>query len=352
MQFSGAQNIIPISKEGILTPDVEPDVQGEEPDVQGEERDVDIGEPEVQGEEPEPQKEEPPVVGEGEPEVQGEDETEPEEQPEPTDPRKGVEGGLDIANTTQQSLPTAFNITIQFANLLPTYISGYSSNCNIAADCYPGPKRCADWNVAAYVQGKLVKISELKHSGGTYGTDKITGLEACIVKDVTKWYPDSLWYVPSVTVEIPTESVEDFRDYRPLSIFTVGWQNDSSTCPPPPLLNWPEELPEVQRILADYKGSIHSGAKEKIASIQHELQNQISADCSPIKPTTTKYDIETSYLQNQALDTVNILLIPPSYGMELGRDQFNGIYVRNCDTSPFCLAYYIDCPLCLKPQIE
>ena len=116
---------------------------------------------------------------------------------------------LDIANTTQQSLPTAFNITIQFAGLYPSYISGYSPNCNFGG-CYPGPKKCADWNLAAYVQGKLVKISEEKHFVG-YGKYE-SGLEVCKVNVDTGYEFYSLRHVPFVTVEIPTESVEDFRD--------------------------------------------------------------------------------------------------------------------------------------------
>jgi hypothetical protein len=43
MQYSAAQNTVPVSKEGVLTPDEEPEVQGEEPQVL---------EPQVQGEEP------------------------------------------------------------------------------------------------------------------------------------------------------------------------------------------------------------------------------------------------------------------------------------------------------------
>jgi len=31
MQYSAAQNTVPVSKEGVLTPDEEPEVQGEEP---------------------------------------------------------------------------------------------------------------------------------------------------------------------------------------------------------------------------------------------------------------------------------------------------------------------------------
>ena len=50
MQYSAAQNTVPVSKEGVLTPDEEPEVQGEEPQVQGEEPQV--LEPQVQGEEP------------------------------------------------------------------------------------------------------------------------------------------------------------------------------------------------------------------------------------------------------------------------------------------------------------
>jgi len=33
MQYSAAQNTVPVSKEGVLTPDEEPELQGEEPQV-------------------------------------------------------------------------------------------------------------------------------------------------------------------------------------------------------------------------------------------------------------------------------------------------------------------------------
>ena len=337
MQYSGAQNVLPVSKEGPLTPDEEPGMQGqgggEEPIVPDNNK-----EPEAQTEEPREQKEEPSGadVGEGEPEVKGEDKQ--EEKTTTTPPGKRPTGGLDIANTTQQALPPAYKITIKFHALWPGYISGFTYNCNLGGCGAPGPKHCANWNLAAYMQGKLVKISEIIPRG----------LKACNIKDPYYGSTTSIYFVPSVTVEIPGESVQDIRDYRPLSIFTVGWQNDSSTCPPPPM-NAPEELPEVQRILVD-KSSTHSDAKEKIASIQHQLQNQLSVGCTPVKPTTTEPSVATSYLQNQRLDTVNILLPPPGYGMELGTDhnERDGIYVRNCDTSPFCISYYIDCPLCVK----
>jgi hypothetical protein len=104
---------VPISKEPKLTPDEEPEdkgapEEGGEPELKGE--------PEVKGED-----EGQTGKGEGKPETPTEDditnkddETKSEDQPEPTDPRKGVPGSLDIANTTQQTLPPAYKIKIIF----------------------------------------------------------------------------------------------------------------------------------------------------------------------------------------------------------------------------------------------
>ena len=66
IQYSGAQGIVAISKEGILTPNEEPQVEGEE--SQG------------QGQESKPQKEEPlgVDVNEDKPETKGEEESEEE----------------------------------------------------------------------------------------------------------------------------------------------------------------------------------------------------------------------------------------------------------------------------------
>ena len=93
-----------------------------------------------------------------------------------------------------------------------------------------------------------------------------------------------------------------------------------------------------------FKDNRHKNRSSTFTGSQH---------CSPTKPTTTKNDIETSYLQNQRLDTVNILLPAPSYGMELGKDLgglTEGVYVRNCDAAPYCLSYNIVCPLCAEAR--
>lgn len=307
MQYSGGQSIFPVSKDIILTPDEEPDVQGEEPTVKDD----------------------------GEPIVQGEDETESEEQPTGTDPRKGVQSGLDIANTTQQTLLPAYKIGIQFYGIAAGYLSG--------------GKNCADWSLAAYVQGKYVKLRTVYSSPLSditvvckVGSGPPVG-GGSPLKDGYNQLSGGF-----VNINIPNDLVEgdSLRDYRPLSIFTVGWQHDSSTCPK--FMNAPKELPEVQRILADYKGSTHADAKERIASIQHELQNQLSVGCSPTPPTAT------SYPKNQKLDTVNILLPAPTYGIKVAPEEWEkdplAVLVKNCDTSPYCLSYHIYCPLCPVPR--
>jgi hypothetical protein len=165
------------------------------------------------------------------------------------------------------------------------------------------------------MQGKLVKMSESNYS--LFNEPPSAGtMEIC---KIGKIYGDYVYFnLPYVTVDIPNDLVEDVRDYRPLSIFTVGWQHDSTTCPK--FMNAPKELPEVQRILAD-KGSTrpyYADAKEKIASIQHELQNQLSVGCSPTPGTTD------SYPKNLRLDTVNILLAAPSYGINEAAKDLRG----------------------------
>jgi outer membrane biosynthesis protein TonB len=104
MQYSGGQNIVPISRETQVTPDEEPDVQGG-PEAPEKEPQAPDKEPEAQVEEPKEQKEEPSGADEGEPEVKGEDKSE-EQSTDTTTPGKGTLGGLDIANTTQQTFTT------------------------------------------------------------------------------------------------------------------------------------------------------------------------------------------------------------------------------------------------------
>jgi hypothetical protein len=189
--------------------------------------DIGLDEPSVKGgdeEEPEVQQEEPIVKGEGEPKVQGEDdsmnkdnETESEEQPTRTAPRKEVEGGLDIANLTQQPLYSAYKIKIIFDAIKATNVGGHTG--------------CGNWDMGVYVQGKLVKLSNMGQPLKVC-TDRVIQL-----KDA------------EATVEIPGESVESVKDYQPLSIFSAGSELDN--CNPEPL---PANLPEVRKVLAD-KGS-------------------------------------------------------------------------------------------------
>ena len=229
MQYSGAQDIIPISKDIILTPDEEPDVQGggeEEPIVPEEE-------PEAQVEEPEVPKGEPPIVGEDEPEAQGGDES--EEQPITTPPGKGPIGGLDITNTTQQTLPPAFKIKIIFDAIRVKDVGSYRSNCG-------------DWDIGVYVQGKLVRLNNINQP-----------LKVCTGKDIQLKDAEAI-------VEIPGESVQSAKDYQPLSFFTAG--SELHNCNPKPL---PADLPEVRKILAD-KGS-YADAREQIGKIQKQISN-------------------------------------------------------------------------------
>jgi hypothetical protein len=329
MQYSGAQNVLPISKEGILTPDEEPDVQGgggaQGPIVPEEE-------PEAQVEEPEPQKEEPPVVGQGEPEVQGGDES--QEQTTPTDPRKGPMGGLDIANTTQQTLPPAFKIKIIFDAIKP----------NPANKLWPSYKEyCEDWDMGVYVQGKLVRLNNINQPL------KICGDRTVQLKNAEAF------------VDIPGESVESIKDYQPLSIFSAG--SELNKCNPEPL---PADLPEVRKILAD-KGSTRLGdAKEEISKIQSQTGNgciEKSYQASIFSGQCVKYGAQYIcpwYYVNQTLSNLHYLFGSPGYGKVLPRDTLGNperIQVDSCSTyggTPrhFCLFYTLECASCAGVRVH
>jgi len=188
-----------------------------------------------------------------------------------------------------------------------------------------GGVNCAEWNLVVYVQGKLVNPNE--------NGDPMVVCKSKIF---------DLFWGPTVTVDIPNDAVEGPHDYQPLSIFTVGWQKDNLTCPQD--MNAPEELPEVLRILTD-QGSTrpyYADAREKIARIQHEVQNQISVDCPPTPKTQDLMN------KNQKLDTVNILEASPGYGKKVAADTVGNpptARVKSC-SEIFCLYYTISCPLC------
>lgn len=324
MQYSVAQSIVPISKEGILTPDEEPDVQGEEPEVQG-----------------------------GDDLTTKDDETESEDQPEPTDPRKGVQGGLDV-NLTQQTLPPAFKIKIIFDAIKP-------NPANIVALPVEREYRnfCEDWDMGVYVQGKLVRLNDINQPL------KICGDRVVQLKNA------------EVTVEIPGESVESAKDYLPLSIFTVG--SELNNCDPTPL---PSDLPEIRKILAD-KGS---NVKESIRKIQSEtgngcIQSKVTMNlftqicytleggitkCIPPKCYTWAGQTQCENIyHNEALANLNYVFYSPGYGKVVPADTVGNperVQIDSCRTytpdysktgyKHFCLYYTIECSLCAAARLH
>jgi hypothetical protein len=314
---------------------------------------VEIGEPEVQGED------EGPTDKGGEPEVQGgddlttkDDETESEDQPEPTDPRKGVQSGLDIANTTQQTLPPAFKIKIIFDAIKP-------NPANIVA--LPVEREyqnfCEDWDMGVYVQGKLVRLNDINEPL------KICGDRVVQLKNA------------EVTVEIPGESVESAKDYLPLSIFSVG--SELNNCDPTPL---PSDLPEIRKILADKSSNV----KETIRKIQSEtgngcIQKKVTVDfftkicytleggitkCIPPKCITWggQTQCENIY-RNETLANLNYVFYSPGYGKVVSADTVGNperIQIDTCKYYPamyertrhFCLFYTIECPLCAAVRVH
>ena len=327
MQYSAAQNIVPISKEPKLTPDEQPgDVQGtpEAPDKEPEAQDK---EPEAQVEEPKEQKEEPSGVGEGDPEAKGEEKT--EDKTETTDPRKGVEGGLDIANTTQQTLPPAYKIKIIFDAIKANGLGNY----------------CFDMDIGFYVQGKLDRLTNNQPM-------KFCGSNLVQLKNA------------EATVEIPGESVESVKDYQPLSIFSAGsWLNN---CKPNPL---PTDLPEVRKALAD-KGSTRPYYAHVDEDIK-KIQNQISNGCVPkdwVNPFNCIH-IAGQYVcqsgtANKSLNGLNYVFESPGYGKIVPKDAIGNPergQINTClalpkapytTTGEFCLYFTIECSLCAAMRLH
>jgi hypothetical protein len=323
MQYSGAQNIVPISKETQITPDEEPEVQGtpEAPDKEPEAPDK---EPEAQVEEPKEQKEEPSGVDEGEPEVKSEDKS--EEQSTPGATGKGAVGGLDIANTTQQTLPPAYKIKLIFDAIKPNYLGGTYEHVG-----------CSDLDMGVYVQGKLVRLNNINQP-----------LKVCTGK--TTQLKDA-----ETTVEIPGESVESVKDYQPLSIFSAG--SELNKCDPKPL---PTDLPEVRKILSD-KGTTRPYYAQADKEIQ-KIRNEISNGCIE-KHWTSIYNCRTWNFQtvcpegnhNESLKNLDYVFESPGYGKVVPKNTGGNperVQIDTCSYSPyestskFCLYYTIECPLC------
>jgi hypothetical protein len=332
IQYSGAQTIVPVSKEFQV-----PDIQLNEPTVKGDNE----NEPEVEEEEPTVKDtDESEVKGEGEdvPEVQGEDEstseqneTESEVQPEVITPKKEVGGSLDIANATQQLLQPVYEIKITFDAIKVKSLGNL-------AKCGQGPP--GEWDIGVYVQGKLTKLDDM-------------GQPLKVCEDMVVQLKNA-----EATVDIPGESVESPKDYQPLSIFTAGSQLDK--CVPKPL---PAELPEVRKILSD-KGStrpFYANAEEKIRNIQEQISNgcipkTIQGQCGYLWGGYGCY----SFHYNSSLSTINILEESPGYGKYVPKNTVGNppsVQIDTCTTYhsqslDFCLYYTIYCPLCPSIRVH
>jgi hypothetical protein len=324
VQYSSARTLIPISKK-LEVPDIDIDESAEtgerEPDVEVEE------EPTVKGEDASGPVEEGPVVQE-EPVGEEVNETSSEE-PKGPSPKKGVGGGLDIANATQQLLPPAYQIKITF-DAIKVKSLGNLQKC--------GQWPPAEWDIGVYVQGKLIKLDDM-------------GQPLKVCKDMVVQLKDA-----EATVDIPGESVESPKDYQPLSIFTAGSQLDN--CNPKPL---PAELPEVRKILSD-KGSTrpyYANAEEKIQNIQ----DQVSNGCIPKTYTTIGVcqlytGCPETYYYNHTLKDLQLLEESPGYGKYVPKDTVGNpasVQIDTCEvyrTGSFCLYYTIYCPLCPSIRVH
>jgi hypothetical protein len=279
-------------------------------------------EPQVQGEEPKPQKEEPSGVDvdKDKSEVKGEEGSKEQSTPT-TPPGKGTVGGLDIANTTQQALPPAFKIKITFDAMKMDHTPLGTS------------QMCHEWDIGLYVQVKLVKLNDVNQP-----------LKFCN-KDIVQLKNAEAF------VEIPGESVESPKDYQPLSIFTVG--SELNNCHPKPL---PTDLPEVRKVLAD-KGSTrpyYANARNEIG----EIQSSVSFGCKWTYVAPTGFSQGASYNTSLTAKSgygFNMLESSPGYGKFVKKDatgSLDRVQINSCVTKEvtlfqvFCFYYTVDCSTC------
>jgi hypothetical protein len=146
IQYSGAQDILPVSSEPgkIETPNLSPstkDENGEEPKPQKEEPSgVGEGKPEVQGEEPtvksdgkpEVQGEEPTVKSDGKPEVQGEEPTDEVDNDTVTSAPLKRPTGTDLGLKNLTVAPGEGPGKLIFASCIKYHVSWLSNRCDVA----------------------------------------------------------------------------------------------------------------------------------------------------------------------------------------------------------------------------
>lgn len=315
MQYSGAQQINPLSKESKV-PEIEPN----EPSIMAGENESEVQPRVNEGSELKGEQERPNPLGQSELANEGNN-TISQEQPETTTHNKGV-GGLHISNLTQQLLPPKYKIKITIDAIRPKYIDYL--------------KNCGEWDFEVYVQGKLVKLSGSNNP-----------IHVC--RETTYQFKDA---EPAI-VEIPDQVVESPTDYQPLSIATTGSQVDN--CEPKPL---PSELPEVQKILSD-KGSTrpyYANAYQKIWKIASQISNGCTQtayyhSCIPNCYGWNGVNNSYYYFGNHSLALLNIVNYSPGYGKIVPKSTAGNpesVHINTCKTfqGMFCLYYTIDCPLC------
>jgi hypothetical protein len=249
-----------------------------------------------------------------------ENETESEDQPKATKPRKEVEGGLDIANETQFTVPPPYHMKLTFS-VLPL---------NDHEGAFSG---CGEWDLTAFVQGKKISLTDA--AGGTSG-------DLWDVCDDENILPINLSGKAEVTLDIPAEDPLDPTDSQPLSIFTVGTEIDGCM-----RATLPSDLNEVQDVLSD-KGTTrpyYGDVKGKIAKIQSDINSNLPLGGCLGSPSL--------HNDNDLLGVINEVYYPPAYGKQVGTQGTPGgmgyaVGSNQADSSTgdFRLYWKIDCPLC------
>ena len=203
----------------------------------------------------------------------------------------------------------------------------------VREDHDPITSGCGELDLAAYVQGKLVQLSD---ASGT-PQHPTTLWRVCAQPYAGK--TQNVYFKPGteMTVDIPVEVVQTRGDSQPLSIFTVGVEVDNCG-----KVTWPSELQNEEKILTE-KGTTrpyYAGVKEKIADIQSHMSEAGKVGdkvCSDIN-------------KNDVLRGINILESSSGYGKTLAPDTHgnpeSSAPIQACTYTDFCLWYSIDCPLC------
>jgi F5/8 type C domain len=227
IQYSGAQTLVPVSKEFQM-----PDIELNESTVKGD----DETEPQVE-------EEEPTVKDGGEPETQDEDQvnvpeenettnqendTESEEQPKVTIPRKKVEGGLDL-DTPGIDLPYKIKVTFDSITIDDDREGDFSGD--------------GEFDLSAFVQGKRIDLTAA--SGGK-------------IWDAHQY--KTYQFNPG------TEVTVNLRETVPLSIFTFGHEVDGCG-----RVKWPGvDDPAMQTLVT----TLNQPSAPGVANAAHSLKSE------------------------------------------------------------------------------